>query len=132
VRDWRYSTTAFAAASIAFFLNGFVRAVPTQLIMVLDGAGLALFAVAGTEKALLFDMPPLIAVLLGAITGVGGGTIRDVLLARIPRVLRADIYATAGLGLSPLARAFLGGLLCFALRVISVRRHWNLPSLPSP
>jgi len=144
LRDWRYSATAFIGASITFFLNGFVRAIPAQVITVLDAAGLSLFAVAGVEKALLFDMPPLIAVLLGGITGVGGGTIRDVLLAKIPSVLRADVYATAALagsavvvigrrlGLSPSASAFLGGLLCFALRVISVWRHWNLPSLASP
>jgi uncharacterized membrane protein YeiH len=97
LRDWRYSATAFTGASITFFLNGFVQAIPAQVIMVLDAAGLALFAVAGTEKALLFEMPPLIAVLLGGITGVGGGTIRDVLLAKIPNVLRADVYATADL-----------------------------------
>ena len=123
-------------------MNGFVQAIPAKLIMALDAAGLALFAIAGTEKALLFDLPPLIAVLLGGITGVCGGTIRDVLLAKIPNVLRADVYATAALagsavmvvgrrlGLSPSASAFLGGLLCFGLRVISVWRHWNLPRLP--
>ncbi|HTS56674.1 MAG TPA: TRIC cation channel family protein [Terriglobales bacterium] len=97
LRDWRYSATAFIGASITFFLNGFLRAIPAQVITVLDAAGLSLFAVAGVEKALLFDMPPLIAVLLGGITGVGGGTIRDVLLAKIPSVLRADVYATAAL-----------------------------------
>jgi uncharacterized membrane protein YeiH len=83
-------------------------------------------------------MPPLIAVLLGGITGVGGGTIRDVLLARIPSVLRADVYATAALagsavvvigrrlGLSPSASAFLGGLLCF-----DAESHQCLASLES-
>jgi uncharacterized membrane protein YeiH len=142
LRDWRYPTTAFMGASITFFLNGFVRAIPPQLIMVLDAAGLALFAIAGAEKALLFDLPPLIAVLLGGITGVGGGTLRDVLLAKIPTVLRADVYATAALagaavmvigrrlGLSPTVSAFLGGLLCFVLRIVSVWLHWNLPGSP--
>jgi uncharacterized membrane protein YeiH len=124
LRDWRYSTTAFMGASITFFLNGFVRAIPPHLIIVLDAAGLALFAIAGAEKALLFDMPPLIAILLGGITGVGGGTIRDVLLAEIPTVLRADVYATAALagaavvvtgrrlGLSPRCRR--SSAACFA------------------
>ena len=63
----------------------------------LDAAGLALFAVAGTQKALIYKMHPFIAVLLGTITGVGGGTIRDMFLARIPTVLRADVYATAAM-----------------------------------
>jgi uncharacterized membrane protein YeiH len=59
--------------------------------------GLALFAGAGAGKALAYDTAPFIAVLMGAITGVGGGTMRDILLARIPAVLRVDIYASAAL-----------------------------------
>jgi uncharacterized membrane protein YeiH len=107
LRDWRYPAIAFAGAAIVFFFHHFVQEIPAQCIMVLDAAGLALFAVSGTEKALLREMSPLVAVLLGGITGVGGGTIRDVLLARIP--------------------AFVGGIVCFTLRVVSVWQHWNLP-----
>jgi uncharacterized membrane protein YeiH len=84
-------------------------------------------------------MHPFIAVLLGAITAVGGGTVRDVLLAQIPNVLRSDIYATAALAgatvmvaatklrVPPALAAVSGGLVCFLLRVISVWQHWNLP-----
>ena len=98
-----------------------------------------MFAVAGTQKALDFEMPPLIAVLLGTITGVGGGTVRDVLLAQIPTVLRSEVYATAALAgsvlmvamrridLSPRVAAFAGGIACFTLRMVSVWQHWNLP-----
>jgi uncharacterized membrane protein YeiH len=76
---------------------------------------------------------------MGTITGVGGGTIRDVLLAKIPAVLRTDIYAVAALagsavmiiglryGKSPRLMAVLGGVTCFALRIVSVWQHWNLP-----
>lgn len=141
LRDWRYSAMGFTGAAIIFFLNRFVQEVPGQVIMVLDAAGLALFAIAGTEKTLLFNMSPLIAILLGGITGVGGGTIRDFLLAKIPTVLRADVYATAALagaavmvlcrklGLPPVLSAFIGGTVCFLLRVISVWRHWNRPKI---
>jgi uncharacterized membrane protein YeiH len=66
-------------------------------MIVLDAAGLALFAVAGTQKALIYKMHPFIAILLGTVTGVGGGTIRDMFLARVPNVLRADVYATAAM-----------------------------------
>ena len=102
---------------------------------------LALFAVAGTEKALQFKMHPFIAALMGMITGVGGGVVRDVLLAHAPRILRADVYATAALAgavimlaarklrLSPTSAAILGGTVCFLLRMISVWRHWNLPKV---
>jgi uncharacterized membrane protein YeiH len=86
-------------------------------------------------------MHPFVAILLGTITGVGGGTLRDILLARIPLVLRADVYATAAMagsagmilgrkiGLPPTLAAFLGGVLCFGLRLVSVWRHWNLPTV---
>ena len=94
-RDWRYSAVVFTGAAIVFFLHRFVRGIPNEVMIVLDAAGLALFAVAGTQKALIYKMHPFIAILPGTITGVGGGTIRDMFLARIPTVLRANVYATA-------------------------------------
>jgi uncharacterized membrane protein YeiH len=113
-------------------------------LIVLDAAALALFAVAGTEKALKYKMHPFVAALLGTITAVGGGTIRDVFLAQIPNVLRADVYATAALfgsAVMIIARrrlrvgdtpsALLGGTACFVIRLISVWRHWNLPHVPT-
>jgi uncharacterized membrane protein YeiH len=141
LRDWRYSAMAFTGATIIFFLHRYIQEIPGIVLIVLDAAALALFAVAGTEKALLYKMHPFIAVLLGTITGVGGGTVRDILLARIPLVLRADVYATAAMagsagmilgkkmGLPSSVAAVLGGILCFALRLISVWRHWNLPTV---
>ncbi len=141
LRDWRYSAMAFTGAAVVFFLHHFVQAIPNTTLVVLDAAGLSLFAVAGTEKALLNKIHPFIAILLGTITGVGGGTVRDILLARIPLVLRADVYATAAMAgsaamilgrkfkLSPTLAAFLGGTVCFVLRLVSVWRHWNLPTV---
>jgi uncharacterized membrane protein YeiH len=116
-----------------------VRQVPTLVIIDLDAIGLALFAVAGTEKALVYRMQPFIAAFLGTITAVGGGTVRDPLLTRVPAVLRIDVYATAALagsimmlaglrlGLSSAPAALLGGTFCFGLRIVSVWQHWNLP-----
>jgi uncharacterized membrane protein YeiH len=139
LRDWRYPATAFIAGSLVFFLHHSLRVIPEQLIIDLDAAGLSLFAVAGTEKALNFKINPFIAVLLGTITAVGGGVIRDMFLAEIPRVLHSDIYATAALlgsavmvvarrvRVHPTLCAVLGGSTCFLLRVIAVRQHWNLP-----
>ena len=139
LRDWRYATAAFTGGVIVFFLHPYVRSIPAPVIMTLDAVALSLFAVAGTEKALLYKMHPFIAVLLGAVTAVGGGTVRDVLLAQIPNVLRSDIYATAALAgatvmvaatklrVPPALAAVSGGLVCFLLRVISVWQHWNLP-----
>src|SRR5215472_6411577 len=96
-RDWRYPAVAFTGAALVFFLHPVFEGLPTQPLVVLDAAGLALFAVAGTVKALKYKMHPFIAMLLGTITAVGGGTIRDIFLAQIPKVLNTDVYATAAL-----------------------------------
>lgn len=138
LRDWRYAAMAFAGGAIVFFLHRYVLAIPGPAMVVLDAAALALFAVAGTEKALDFNIHPFIAILLGGMTAVGG-TLRDILLARVPLVLRAEVYATAALAgsalliigrklrLSATQAAVLGGTFCFLLRLVSVWQHWNLP-----
>jgi len=97
LRDWRYAAMAFLGGAIVFSLHGFVVAIPRPVMIGLGATALSLFAVAGTEKALLYNMHPFIAMLMGTITGVGGGTVRDILLAQIPGVLRTDVYATAAL-----------------------------------
>jgi uncharacterized membrane protein YeiH len=144
LRDWRYAAVAFAAGAAVFFFHHFVQTIHNSVITVLDAAGLALFAMAGTEKALAHGMHPFIAVLLGTITGVGGGTVRDIFLAQIPTVLRSDIYAVAALlgsvvmiaglkvGLNPELSTVAGGTTCFLLRVVSVWRRWNLPRVSTP
>ena len=139
IRDWRLGSVAFLGGAIVFLFHHFVRQIPNPLILSLDAAGLALFAVSGAGKALAYDIHPFIAVLMGGITGVGGGTVRDVLLAQVPTVLRSDVYASAALAGAavmvvairmkcpkPLA-AVSGAIVCFTLRIISVRQHWNLP-----
>ncbi len=139
LRDWRYPTIVLSAAVLVFFLHHEVRAIPILYIQVLDAAGLAIFAIAGTEKALLHKMNPLVAALLGTITGVGGGTIRDVLLNQVPTVLRFEVYASAALlgsicmiaatklRLPSTHAGTVGGAACFLLRVVSLLKHWNVP-----
>src|SRR5271163_357456 len=83
LRDWRYAAMAFTGGAIVFFLHRYVLAVPGPAMLVLDAAALALFAVAGTEKALEFNVHPFIAILLGGMTAVGGGTVRDILPSNI-------------------------------------------------
>jgi uncharacterized membrane protein YeiH len=140
IRDWRYSAVAFTAGALAYLVHALDPSLPTRGLATLDAAGLALFAVAGTEKALDFGISPFMAIQLGAITAVGGGVVRDVLLAQIPAVLRVDIYATAALagslilvvgrkaGLPPTASAVVGGTACFAIRMLAVWQHWQLPN----
>ncbi len=139
LRDWRYSATAFAAGLLTFVFYSAIRQVPQAPLIVLDAGGLALFAIAGAEKSLSLDMNGLSAVLMGGVTGVGGGVMRDVLLNKVPSILHTDIYATAALagaailvvsqraGLSPRWAATLGVTSCFGLRLSAVWLHWNLP-----
>lgn len=136
--DWRYLAVSLAAGMICFFWSSIIEKLrnPVQL---LDAMGLALFAVAGAEKALSFGLTPVMAALLGMVTGIGGGVARDLLLAEIPAVLRSDLYAVAALtgagvvvgghllGLPLLVTALAGGLACFALRLMAIRLGWRLP-----
>ena len=144
LRDWRYPTVAFTAAAAVFFLHRNVQAIPVTAIQVLDAAGLALFAIAGTQKAIMHKMSPLVAVMLGTITGVGGGTIRDILLTQGPKVWRFEVDASAALvgsacmmaakklRLPSNLAAGIGGVTCFLLRVLSLWQHWNLPRIATP
>jgi uncharacterized membrane protein YeiH len=95
IRYRRYGMIAFLGGRTAVVFYRFVQEIPQPLLVTLDAGGLALFAIAGAAKALSCNINPLLAILMGTITGVGGGTVRDVLLARIPTVLLADVYATA-------------------------------------
>jgi uncharacterized membrane protein YeiH len=141
IRDWRYGATAFAGGGVVFCFYQSFEHVPQQLLITLDAAGLALFAMAGAAKALEFGINPMIAVLMGVLTGVGGGTIRDVLLTQVPGILNTDIYASAALAGSAVMVIGLalkvprtiamsvGGVCCFVLRMVAVARHWNLPKV---
>lgn len=142
ISDWRYLATSLLAGLIAFrWLQTIERM--SHPVRVFDALGLALFAVAGTQKALAYELNPMMAALLGMLTGIGGGVARDLLLAQIPIVLRSDLYAVAALagaiivvlgdrlGISPVAAAIAGAAFCFALRVMAIHRGWHLPK-PSP
>ncbi|MNS74550.1 hypothetical protein D3C72_1080310 [compost metagenome] len=135
---WPYLAVSTLAGLMAFLKTSWVRRLRDP-VRVLDAVGLAFFAVSGTEKALAYGASPIMAVLLGMLTGIGGGVVRDVLLAEIPAVLRSDLYAAAALAGAatvvvgswlhlPIAVYSLGGgLLCFGLRVMAIRRGWQLP-----
>jgi uncharacterized membrane protein YeiH len=139
ISDWRYLAVSVLAGVLTFFWHPAVERLQTP-VLVFDGAGLALFAVAGTQKALAFHLNPVMAAVLGMVTGIGGGIVRDVLLTEVPTVLRAEVYAVAALAgaavvvtghllafPSPLV-ALAGALLCFGIRVLAILRSWQLPA----
>lgn len=138
ISDWRYIAVSFLAGLITFYRYPLLERFRSP-VLIFDAAGLALFAVAGTLKALAFHLSPVTAVMLGVLTGVGGGVVRDILVSEIPIVLRAELYAVAALAgsaivaignllhvPSPLGSAG-GALLCFGLRMVAIRRGWRLP-----
>jgi len=138
IADWRYVAVSAAAGLVTFYWHPYVDRMRSPVLL-FDAAGLALFAVSGTLKALSFGLGPVPAVLLGVLTGTGGGMVRDVLVSEVPAVLRAEIYAVAamaggavvvlGHGLKvPWALATgAGAALCFGLRYVAIRRGWQLP-----
>lgn len=146
ISDWRYLGVSLLAGLVVFFW--FPRSERLRklrnLVLIFDGAGLALFAVAGTQKALGYGLNPMMAALLGMLTGIGGGMLRDVLLAQVPTVLRSDLYAVAALAgasvvvighvlhFPPTAMAIAGAVLCFGIRLIAIRRGWRLPVADLP
>lgn len=143
VGDWHYLAVSVAAGLLTF---RFPTRVDQQWnpVMIFDAAGLALFAVTGATKALTHGQNPFMATLLGMLTGIGGGMARDVLLAEIPVVLRADLYAVAALAgaavvvgahvleLPAAPAAVIGAGLCFGMRVLAVRHGWRLPVAQAP
>ncbi len=136
--DWRYLAVAAAGGLVVFPFSRYLQRLLLP-ITVLDAAGLSLFAVTGASKALEFGLGPVQAVLLGALTGVGGGTLRDVLIRQVPTVLTSELYAIPALlaaavtvlaittGVYGLPAAVGAAALCFAVRMLGVRFGLNAP-----
>ena len=136
--DWRYLAVAAAGGLIAFVFGRHLERLNTP-ITVLDAAGLSLFAVTGASKAIVLGFGPAQAVIVGGITAVGGGTLRDVLIRRIPFVLTNELYAIPALigatalvvlsrfGTAVAVAAVAGAALCFVIRMVSVRFGLNAP-----
>ena len=138
IKDWRYAVACVLAGVTVFFWYAAIRKLQSH-ILILDAAGLALFAVSGTQKAIDFGMNPLTAPLLGMLTGIGGGIVRDLLMGEVPWVFRSELYAVAALagavmvivghlfGWPPFLIAVAGASLCFGIRFLAIRRGWRLP-----
>jgi uncharacterized membrane protein YeiH len=136
--DWRYLAVAAAGALIAFFLSKPLHRYALTIDLA-DAAGLSLFCVTGASKSLEHGLGPAQAVILGAITAVGGGTIRDVLVSRIPAVLTSGLYAIPALIGATIvvvaartghygAPAALGAALaCFLIRLLGIKYDLNAP-----
>lgn len=142
-RDWRYLAVAGGAGLLTFLAYRTVTRLERP-ILVLDAAGLALFCVTGASTALDYRVGAFEAVVLGAITGVGGGVLRDVLVREIPVVLRSGLYAIPALigaaivvgaaqsGSHSLAFPIVAAAVCFVIRLAGVHFDVNVPRAPGP
>lgn len=136
--DWRYAVTAVVTSVAVFWLHPALYRV-RRTVLVLDAAGLGLFTVTGTLKALEAGVPEVGACLVGMLTAIGGGLTRDLLTGEIPAVLQREIYAIVALGgavlvavlyrldqAHPLPLAGTAALIS-GLRVVALYRRWSAP-----
>jgi uncharacterized membrane protein YeiH len=142
-RDWRYLAAVGAAALVCFFAGQAVERVQRSVLF-FDAIGLAVFCVTGASKALGNHLGPVQAIILGAITGIGGGMLRDVLLREVPSVLRHELYAIpalAGAAVVAIAHVagsdsalltLLGAVLCFAMRLVGLQYGIDAPAPRDP
>ena len=138
ISDWRYAAVSLAAGVTTFLWYPSVKRLQ-HIVLLFDAAGLGIFAVSGAQKALAYGVNPFAAALLGMLTGIGGGIVRDLFVKQIPVVLRTDLYAIAALAGAaivvaghllqwpPTATTIGGALLCVFVRLFALRRGWNLP-----
>jgi uncharacterized membrane protein YeiH len=138
-RDWRYLAAVGAAGLVCFLAMRALERVWSG-VLVFDAVGLAVFCVSGASKAVQFHVGPVQAIILGAITGIGGGMLRDVLLRQVPTVLRHELYAIpALLGAAVVVGAdragshgavfpVAGAAVCFVVRVVGMRYGVNAPT----
>jgi uncharacterized membrane protein YeiH len=141
--DWRYLAVATVGGLVAFALARRLERLSLP-ISLLDAAGLSLFAVTGASKALDYGLGAGQAVILGALTGVGGGTLRDVLIRRVPAVLHSGLYAIPALigaaitvvatraGVYGLVAAVVAAAVCFLVRLLGIVFNLNAPRPPRP
>lgn len=140
--NWHYLLASIIATILAISLFSLVKKM-SKPVLFFDALGLSLFAVTGAQKSLAFGHNAQVAILLGVITAVGGGVIRDVLLNRIPVILQKEIYASAALVASSIVVigsfftefsadliSIIALVVCCTIRLLSLYYKWNLPSFP--
>ena len=139
LKSWQYLVVAIGATGLTVGLYSVVQRL-NRPVLLFDAVGLSLFAVTGAQKALAYGHNGEVAVLLGITTAVGGGVLRDILLNRVPVILEKEIYASAALigavivvlgnylkWVSGDWVAIIALTVCFLLRILALRYHWNLP-----
>ena len=141
--DWRYLLVPVAAGLLTFFFHPTVGRLE-RVITVFDAFGLALFCVTGALKAIDYGLDPLSAALMGMVTGIGGGMIRDVLAGSVPVIFEGSLFATPALAGAAVAVlldrydlpiavvAAAGFTTCLSIRLLALVRGWRAPMPRGP
>lgn len=141
--DWRYLLVPIGAGLLTFVYHPALGRME-RTVNVFDAFGLALFCVAGAAKALDYGLGPLPAALMGMVTGIGGGMIRDVLAGRVPVIFRGELYAIPALAgalvtvlgiradLPELLVTVVGAGVCLVWRLLAIWRRWQAPVARGP
>jgi uncharacterized membrane protein YeiH len=139
ITEIHYFLLAIGGGLITFYWYPGIASRQAQILL-FDAVGLGLFAVIGTQKAIAHGIHPLMAALLGMISGIGGGISRDILAGEIPFVLRSDLYALAALaggaivsaayvvGIPSIYSMVLGAAICIFFRIMAIYRGWSAPT----
>lgn len=143
IHDTRYPWVILMTAVLTMVYVRYLP-VPGLALLTADALGLALFAITGAQIAESVRQSPLIIIMVGTMTGSGGGVLRDLLSAQVPMLLRGGFYASAaiaGIALYLLVQAaglprrpafFVGLAAVFGLRMAAIVWGWHLPALPAP
>ena len=141
LQDGRYLLVPPIAAALVFFFSPLVERLEPA-VRLFDAAGLGLFVVAGTTKALNAGLGAVAAIVVGCLTGIGGGLVRDLLAGVVPVVLRREVYAVPAVlgavvvtithGLDQRGPGAVAGavLLVFGLRMLGIWKDWHAPIAP--
>jgi uncharacterized membrane protein YeiH len=137
--NWRYLATSLVASAVTILAYPHVRRL-RQPVLFFDAIGLGLFAVSGAQKSLVYGHSAELAILLGIVSAVGGGVMRDVVLSRVPAILEREIYASAALfgavvqvgfyyaGWTDWWTPWFATIACVILRLASLYFGWRLPA----
>ena len=135
--DWRYLAATIAGGCLALWASPLLDRLKHPVAF-FDAFGLGFYAVVGAQKALTYGHNAEVAILLGTATAVGGGVVRDVLLARVPSILQKEIYAVAAMAgasvqvlghfmaWSIAVTPWFGASICILIRLLSLRYGWHL------
>ncbi|PKH41412.1 Uncharacterized membrane protein YeiH [Nocardioides alpinus] len=141
--DWRYLLVPVAAGLLTFAFHPTIGRLE-RVVTLFDAFGLAIFCVTGALKAVDYGLGPLPAALLGMVTGIGGGVLRDVLAGRVPVVFEGALYATPALAGAAVAVALdrtdlplvvvaaSGFSVCLGWRLLAAVRGWRAPMPKGP